>query len=101
MSTCDEPDCDCVCHDNDGYWLELSEDLATILDAVGTHFNPAGQASVDDYAKLISDGLEKLENEIDGKPGDPGKLYPLHERVRRVVGALQGKIGALESRGRR
>ena len=66
-------------------------------------FRPATPSSqmTNDRADVLRNGLSKIEDEISGKPGDPGKLYPLHERVRRVIGALQGKIGALESRGRR
>ena len=51
--------------------------------------------------ETVDRSLEKIELSIDGLPGDPGPLYDIDERVRRVVGALQGKIGALESRGRR
>lgn len=66
-------------------------------------FRPATPPSqmTNDCDEVLRNGLSKIEDEIGGKPGDPGKLYPLHERVRRVIGALQGKIGALESRGRR
>ena len=49
----------------------------------------------------VNDTLEKIELSIDGLHGDPGPLYDIDERVRRVVDALQGKIGVLESRGQR
>lgn len=49
----------------------------------------------------IQDALDKIELSIDGLHGDPGPLYDIDERVRRVVDALQGKIGVLESRGQR
>lgn len=52
-----------------------------------------------DLPQTVERSLENIELSIDGLPGDPGPLYNIDERVRRVVGALQGKIGALESRG--
>lgn len=49
----------------------------------------------------VEDLIEKIERSIDGLPGDPGSMCNIDERVHRVIDALQGKIGALESRGRR
>jgi hypothetical protein len=43
-------------------------------------------------ATLLREGLSRLEGVIENLPCDPGKLYPLHERVRRVIGALQADI---------
>lgn len=54
-------------------------------------FRPATPSTqmADDCANVLRNGLSKIEDEISGKSGDPGKLYPLHERVRRVIDALQ------------
>ncbi len=79
------------------------DELVKIYDSIETFFLPATNSSSPnkDYAKPLSTGLEAIEDAIDGKRGDPGKLYPLHERVKGVVGALQGRISTLKSRGYR
>jgi hypothetical protein len=38
----------------------------------------------------IEDNCKTIERAIDGKPGDPGPLWPLHERVARVAERIQG-----------
>ena len=89
--------------DDDDDDLGPSDELVKIYDSIETFFLPATNdtSSNKDYAKPLSDGLEAIEDAIDGKRGDPGKLYPLHERVKRVVGALQGRIASLKSKGYR
>jgi hypothetical protein len=39
----------------------------------------------------IGKAFEDIETAIDGKPGDPGPLYRMSERVRRVVVALEAR----------
>jgi hypothetical protein len=38
-----------------------------------------------------SSALEEIANAIAGEPGDPGPLYDLPERVRRVVSTLRAR----------
>lgn len=33
----------------------------------------------------ICEAFKDIEREVDGKPGDPGPMYKLSERVRRVM----------------
>lgn len=96
MSTCDEPDCECECHyesDDDDSEIDSNDEFAIVIKTIDAYLRPAtkGIAYDKDHAKLISNSLEKIEDAIDGQPGDPGKLYPLHERVRRVIGVLQAR----------
>jgi hypothetical protein len=99
---CDDDDCDCACHVDEDVGAELPDDVVLIYGAIDTYFQQTvrGFSHKPDLGKLLDGGLESIEDTVDGKSGDPGKLYPLHERVRRVVAALQGRIGALESRRR-
>lgn len=83
---CDDSDCECACHETD-------DEEASVCDSIDLYFQPAtsGWSHNKDYSALLSTGLESIESAIDGQRGDPGKLYPLHERVRRVIGALQAR----------
>lgn len=89
--------------DDDDDEFGPSDELVKIYDSIETFFLPATVCSSPnrDYAKPLSTGLEAIEDVIEGHRGDPGKLYPLNERVHRVIGALQDKIRVLESRNRR
>jgi hypothetical protein len=91
---CFDSDCECACHDNDddddNDRGEVLDDIALMYDSINTYFNPASRGSVKtDYAQILANGLTKLEDVIDGARGDPGKLYPLHERVRQIFAAPQ------------
>lgn len=83
--------------------LGPSDELVKIYDSIETFFLSASRNLVRkiEHDELLVVGLERIEEAIDKKHGDPGKLYPLDERVHRVIGALQDKIRVLESRGRR
>lgn len=76
---------------------ECGDNIATLstddIDLVDKYFQlvvPPIQLNADRGA-VLGKGLSGVEVAIDKLPGDPGKLYPLHERVRRVVGALQAR----------
>lgn len=86
--------------DDDDDDFGSSDELVKIYDSIETFFLPATNSPSPnkDYAKPLSTGLEAIEGAIDGKCGDPGKLYPLHERVLRVVGAMQCRIASLKSK---
>lgn len=101
---CDDDECDCCCHTYDDDDDENTPDeLVLVYGSIETFFLPATNSPSPnkDYAKPLSTGLEAIEDVIEGQRDDPGKLYPLDERVRRVIDALQDKIRVLESRGRR
>ena len=70
--------------------------------AIDKIFRPATSSSQirNNHSDVLRSGLSKIESAIEGQRGDPGKLYPLDERVRRVIGALQDKIRVFELRGR-
>lgn len=69
---------------------EFTDDPAAV-ESIGAHFQPAtsGRQINKDYEAVLRNGLDSIRASIEGHPGDPGKLYPLHERVRRVIDALQ------------
>lgn len=96
MSACDDPDCKCECHDggddNSYDGLAGSEEIGAIYETIDAYFAPATPLQPSrEHATILQNGLEKLEDAICDQCGDPGKLYPLHERVRRVIGALQAR----------
>ncbi len=89
---CFDPECECGCHDDDDVDEGLPDDVVAMYSSIDTYFNPASIGSHKcDHAKLLSDGLERIEGIIDGLRGDPGKLYPLDERLCRIVGASRAK----------
>ena len=89
---CFDDDCTCDCHndddedDNDQSGEDLPDDFVDIHDSITTYFNPASQGQAKrDYAKLLAKGLERIEDTLEGLRGDPGRCYPLDERLRRIV----------------
>jgi hypothetical protein len=89
--------------DDDDDELGPSDELVKIYDSIETFFLPATNNTLPnkDYAKSLLTGLEAIEDTINGVRGDPGKLYPLHERVKRVIGAFRDRIARLKSKGYR
>lgn len=91
---CFDNDCECACHndsddsDDSNERGDTSDDIALIYDTIDTYFNPASNSGIKvDHAQILTNGLVKLEDVIDGARGDPGKLYPLHERIKRIFDA--------------
>lgn len=101
MSDTDDDGGDAIDDSLDG--VETPEEFVKIYDSIETYFLPATNGTVkpDDWSVPLSTGFESIEDIIDGKRGDPDKLYPLHERVKILVGALQSRISALKSKGYR
>lgn len=61
----------------------MSEDRGkrlTNVRAFGKHIDALSEGS-------LRDALEEIASAVEFKPGDPGPLYDLPERVRRVVAA--------------
>ena len=92
---CFDDDCTCDCHnddddddDDDESTGETADDVASIYDSINAYFNPASQGEAKrDHVKLLTNGLERIEGIIEGLRGDPGRCYPLDERLRRIVDA--------------
>jgi hypothetical protein len=70
------------------------DDVPQIIESIDKYFQPAtnNYQYNKDRGALVSSGLSQIEELIAGQPGDPGKLFPLHEHVRRVIGSLQTDV---------
>lgn len=70
----------------------ISEATAALLfPANRTEFGKGRDDWGDATPRDMENALERIEKAISGEPGDPGKLYALDERVRRVIAALKGQ----------
>lgn len=55
-------------------------------------FHDRGHKFVFECDDAMCGYLAAILKAVDGQHGDPGKLYPLHERVERVIGALKARV---------
>lgn len=88
--SCEDDDYECSCHEYD-FEDEDDSPVMKVIEVIDEHFQPATRVYNDKHDELLARCIGSIVDDIAGMPGDPGKLYPLHERVRRVIEALRAR----------
>jgi hypothetical protein len=80
--------------DNDDCVSAYDLKIVSIIDTIDKYCQPtvSGWQYKKDHDRLLRETLEKIANKIDRLPNDPGKLFPLHERVQQVISALCSEV---------